>query len=128
MERRLRARGTDDEDKIKQRLETAGEEIKHAEIDGFHDKIFVNDNLTEAFEELEKYIFQTDVAVADATGADSTGANATGADSTGADPAGAEDTPAAEEGEGEGASEAVSAKDGEDTTMAEGEGGLAEKE
>ncbi|KFY87570.1 hypothetical protein V498_07114 [Pseudogymnoascus sp. VKM F-4517 (FW-2822)] len=121
LERRLRARGTDDEDKIKQRLETAGEEIKHAEIDGFHDKIFVNDNLTEAFEELEKYIFQTDVAVADATGADSTGA-----DSTGADAAGAEETPAAEEGEG--ASEAVGAEEGEDTTMTEGEGGVAEKE
>lgn len=121
MERRLRARGTDDEDKIKQRLETAGEEIKHAEIDGFHDKIFVNDNLTEAFEELEKYIFQTDVAVADATGADSTGG-----DSTGADAAGAEETPAAEEDEG--ASEAVGAKEGEDTTMAEGEGEVAEKE
>lgn len=121
MERRLRARGTDDEEKVKQRLETAGEEIKHAEIEGFHDKIFVNDNLTEAFEELEKYIFQADVAVADATSTD-----ATGADFTGANAAGAKETPAAEEGEG--ASEAAGTKEGEDTTMAEGEGEVAEKE
>lgn len=105
LEKRLRERGTDDEEKIKQRLEIAREEIKHAEIEGFHDKIIVSDNLTEAFDELEKYIFQTDAA-------------------------GAEESPAGEAGEGgEGAAEAVSAvAEGDDTTMAEGDAGAAEKE
>lgn len=56
----MRSRGTDTEDKIKQRLETATSEIKHAEIEGFHDKILVNDNLTEAYEQLKKFIFGSD--------------------------------------------------------------------
>ncbi|KFY05417.1 hypothetical protein O988_00006 [Pseudogymnoascus sp. VKM F-3808] len=102
LEKRLRARGTDDEEKVKQRLETAAEEIKQAEIEGFHDKILVNDNLTDTFEELEKYIFQADdTAVAEASAGD----------------------------EGEGAAEATSAvAEGDDTTMAEGNGEVAEKE
>lgn len=102
MEKRLRERATDDEDRIKQRLEIAIEEIKHSEVEGFYDKIIVNDNLNEAFDELEKYIFQTDVA-------------------------GAEETPAAEGSED--AAEAVTAAaEGDDTTMAEGGGEAAEKE
>lgn len=102
LEKRLRERGTDDEEKIKQRLEIASEEIKHAEIEGFYDKVIVNDMISDTFDELEKYIFQTD------------------------DTAAAE-TPAAERGES--ATEAVSAvTEGDDTTMAEGDGEAAEKE
>jgi guanylate kinase len=102
LEKRLRARGTDDEEKVKQRLETAAEEIRQAEIEGFHDKILVNDNLTDTFEELEKYIFQADdTAVEEASAGD----------------------------EGEGTAEATSAvAEGDDTTMAEGNGEVAEKE
>ncbi|KFY40787.1 hypothetical protein V495_05256 [Pseudogymnoascus sp. VKM F-4514 (FW-929)] len=102
LEKRLRARSTDDDEKVKQRLETAAEEIKQAEIEGFHDKVLVNDNLTETFEELEKYIFQ--------------------ADDTAAEEASAGD-------EGQGATEAASeVVEGDDTTMAEGNGEAAEKE
>ncbi|OBT83198.1 hypothetical protein VE02_09148 [Pseudogymnoascus sp. 03VT05] len=109
LEKRLRARGTDDDEKVKQRLETAAEEIKHAEIEGFHDKIIVNDNLTNTFDVLEKYIFQ-----ADAAGTEETPATA-----------GTGETPAAEEAEG--ATEAVSAvAEGDDTTMAEGDAVVAE--
>ncbi|KFY24859.1 hypothetical protein V493_04986 [Pseudogymnoascus sp. VKM F-4281 (FW-2241)] len=102
LETQLRERGTDNEEKIKQRLEIAGEEIKHAEIEGFHDKILVNDNLTEMFEEMEKYIFQTEDAAA-------------------------EETPASERAEV--APEAVNAvAEGDDTAMAEGDAGATEKE
>ncbi|KFY06104.1 hypothetical protein V491_08854 [Pseudogymnoascus sp. VKM F-3775] len=102
LEKRLRERATDDEDRIKQRLETAIEEIKQSEVEGFHDKVIVNDDLNDAFVELEKYIFQTDAA-------------------------GAEETPAAEVGED--AAEAVTAAgEGDDTTMAEGGGEAADKE
>lgn len=115
LEKRLRARGTDDDEKVKQRLETAAEEIKHAEIEGFHDRILINDDLTGTFEELEKYIFQTDAS-------------------------GTEETPSAEEveaateavstvAEAEGATEAVSAvAEGDDTTMVEGDAAPVEKE
>lgn len=119
LEKRLRGRGTDDDEKVKQRLETAAEEIKHAEIEGFHDKILVNDNLSDTFDELEKYIFQADAAGTDETPA------ATGTDETSA-AAGTGETPATEGGEG--ATEAVSAvAEGDDTTMAEGDA-VAEKE
>jgi len=102
LEKRLRARGMDDEEKVKQRLETAAEEIKQAEIEGFHDKILVNDNLADTFEELEKYIFQAD------------------------DTAAEEASPGEE---GEAATEAASAvAEGDDTTMAEGNGEATEKE
>lgn len=110
LERRLRARGTDDEEKVKQRLETAAEEIKQAEIEGFHDKILINDNLTDTFDDLEKYIFQADPAGTEETPA----------------AAGTGETPVTEEGEG--ATEAVSAvAEGDDTTMAEGDGPAEEE-
>ncbi|OBT64895.1 hypothetical protein VE03_06452 [Pseudogymnoascus sp. 23342-1-I1] len=126
LEKRLRARGTDDEEKVKQRLVTAAEEIKQAEIEGFHDKILVNDNLTDAFEELEKYIFQTDAAETDAAETDAAGTDAAKTDAHGVEATGAEETPVAEEGEG--ASEAAGTKEGDDTTMAEADGEVAEKD
>ncbi|KAG0648438.1 THO complex subunit 1 [Hyphodiscus hymeniophilus] len=54
---RLRRRGSDDEDKIKARLEIAEKELQQAKVEGFHDKIFVNDDLQKTYEKLEKYIF-----------------------------------------------------------------------
>ena len=61
--------------------------------------------MTEAFDELEKYIFQTDAA-------------------------GAKEAPTSEVGEGgEGVAEAmIAVAEGDDTTMAEGDAGAAEKE
>jgi hypothetical protein len=57
LEERLRRRGSDDEEKIKARLEIAVEELEHAKLEGFHDKTFVNDDLQSTYDVLEKYIF-----------------------------------------------------------------------
>jgi guanylate kinase len=128
LEKRLRARGTDDDEKVKQRLETAAEEIKHAEIEGFHDKILINDDLTGTFEELEKYIFQTDAAETEETPAAEEAEGATEAVSAVAE---GDDTTMAEGdvAKDEGATEAVSAvAEGDDTTMVEGDAAAVEKE
>lgn len=141
LEKRLRARGTDDDETVKQRLETAAEEIKHAEIEGFHDKILINDDLTGTFEELEKYIFQTDAAETEETPAAEEAEGATEAVSAVAKDEGAPETVSAvAEGDNttmaegdvakdEGATEAVSAvAEGGDTTMVEGDAAAVEKE
>ncbi|KAF4628109.1 hypothetical protein G7Y89_g10040 [Cudoniella acicularis] len=60
LEQRLKRRGSDDENKIRARLEIAEKELEHAKIDGFHDKILVNDVLEDTFKALESYIFGTD--------------------------------------------------------------------
>jgi THO complex subunit 1 len=75
LERRLRSRGEDSEEKIRVRLEIARDETDHSESRGFHDKIIVNDDLSTAFSELEQFVYQKkdpteDVAIA---GADYTG-------------------------------------------------------
>jgi THO complex subunit 1 len=57
LERRLQRRGSDDEDKIKQRLVIAERELEQAKVEGFHDKIFVNDDLETTYRNLESYIF-----------------------------------------------------------------------
>jgi THO complex subunit 1 len=57
LSQRLRRRGSDDEDKIKARLEIAEKELEQAKVEGFHDKIFVNDDLQKTYEQLENYIF-----------------------------------------------------------------------
>ena len=57
---RLRRRGSDDEDKIQARLEIAEKELAQAQVEGFHDKIIVNDDLRKTYEELERYIFGWD--------------------------------------------------------------------
>lgn len=53
LERRLRGRGTDEEDVIRKRLERAKEELEHTRQ---FDKVIVNDKLEEAIEETEKII------------------------------------------------------------------------
>lgn len=60
LSQRLRRRGSDDEDKIKARLEIAEKELAQAKVEGFHDKIVVNDDLQKTYEQLEKYIFGYD--------------------------------------------------------------------
>jgi len=57
LQERLRLRGSDDDDKIKARLESAEKELAHADLEGFHDKVFVNDDLEVTYAALEKYIF-----------------------------------------------------------------------
>ena len=61
---RLRRRGSDDEDKIKTRLEIAEKELAQAKAEGFHDKIFINDDLQKTYEQLERYIFDGDDEIA----------------------------------------------------------------
>ena len=56
----MRQRGSDDEENIKQRLEIARRELQQAELEGFHDKTFVNDDLETTYRKLESYIFYTD--------------------------------------------------------------------
>ena len=48
---------------MKVRLEIAEKELAQAEVEGFHDKIFVNDDLQKTYEQLEKYIFGFEDAV-----------------------------------------------------------------
>lgn len=60
LEQRLRRRGSDGEEKIKQSLEIAKRELQQAELEGFHDKTFVNDDLETTYRKLESYIFYTD--------------------------------------------------------------------
>lgn len=56
----MRRRGSDDEDKIKARLEVANKELEQAGLEGFHDKAFVNDDLEVTYKSLESYIFGDD--------------------------------------------------------------------
>ena len=53
----MRRRGSDDEEKIKARLEIANKEIEQVNLEGFHDKTFVNDDLESTYKSLESYIF-----------------------------------------------------------------------
>jgi len=57
LETRLRKRGLDPEEKIKERLATADLELEQSKVEGFHDKIIINDDLEVTFKELESYIF-----------------------------------------------------------------------
>jgi len=38
-------------------MQIAKEEIAQSKVEGFHDKIIVNDDLSRAYEELEEYVF-----------------------------------------------------------------------
>lgn len=59
LEARLRGRGTETEESIKQRLDRAKEEIAFNEEGGF-DKTIVNNDLKKAYEELEKWVYRTE--------------------------------------------------------------------
>ena len=54
LEQRLRGRGSDRDEDIRLRLEVAKRELEFAET-GFHDKVIVNDDLEQAFRELEHF-------------------------------------------------------------------------
>jgi THO complex subunit 1 len=57
LQRRLQRRGSDDEETIQKRLEIAQRELEQAKMEGFHDKIFVNDDLETTYKQLENYVF-----------------------------------------------------------------------
>ncbi|KAI1366973.1 guanylate kinase [Xylaria arbuscula] len=54
---RLRGRGTESEESIQKRLTTAEAELEYSKTPGVHDIIITNNNIEEAFEKLNKYIF-----------------------------------------------------------------------
>ncbi|POS74693.1 guanylate kinase, partial [Diaporthe helianthi] len=60
LEARLRGRGTEDEGSVQRRLAQARAELDYAET-GVHDKIIVNHDLGEAYQELEDFIFNKSV-------------------------------------------------------------------
>ncbi|KAI0818138.1 guanylate kinase [Xylaria sp. FL0064] len=57
LEQRLRGRGTESEESIQKRLERAQAELEYTETPGVHDIIITNDNIEEAFQRLEEFIF-----------------------------------------------------------------------
>jgi len=57
LERRLRLNNTFLEETVQARLEGAKDDIMHSEIEGFYEKVIINDDLTSTFEELEQFLF-----------------------------------------------------------------------
>jgi guanylate kinase len=56
LERRLRGRGTEKEDAIQKRLTQAERELEYARTEAKGDKVIVNDNLDDAYRELEEWV------------------------------------------------------------------------
>jgi len=57
LERRLKQKGSETEEKIQRRIETAKREFEQAKVEGVYDKVLVNDDLDATLGELEKYVF-----------------------------------------------------------------------
>ena len=55
LDKRLRERGTDKEEAIKERLAQAEKEIEFSKTPGVHDKILVNDDLEKAWQEFRAF-------------------------------------------------------------------------
>ncbi|KAK3673841.1 guanylate kinase [Recurvomyces mirabilis] len=55
LEQRLRGRGTDKEEAIRERLEQAEKEIEFSKTEGVHDRIIVNDELERAWGEFRAF-------------------------------------------------------------------------
>lgn len=53
----MRKRGLDSEEKIQERLAIADKELEQLKVEGFHDKIIINDDLDKTYKELEDYVF-----------------------------------------------------------------------
>ncbi|KAI1858914.1 uncharacterized protein JN550_012373 [Neoarthrinium moseri] len=58
LEKRLRGRGTEDEDAVVKRLDQARVELEFAKTPGVHDITIVNDDLDKAYAELEAYVYK----------------------------------------------------------------------
>lgn len=56
LEERLRGRGTETEESIQKRLARARVELKYGETPGNFDVVLVNDNATETYQELKKFL------------------------------------------------------------------------
>jgi guanylate kinase len=58
LEQRLRGRGTEKEESIQKRLAQARLELEYSKTPGAHDLIIVNDDLENAYTELEQFVFK----------------------------------------------------------------------
>lgn len=58
LEERLRGRGTDSEDSIQTRLAQAKNEIEYCKSEGKDDKVVVNDDLDQAFKDLDQWVMK----------------------------------------------------------------------
>lgn len=58
LEKRLRGRGTEKEESIQKRLAQARLELEYSKTPGAHDLIIVNDDLENAYTELEQFVFK----------------------------------------------------------------------
>jgi guanylate kinase len=58
LEQRLRGRGTEKEESVQKRLAQARNELEYSQTPGVHDLIIVNDDLENAYTELEEFVFQ----------------------------------------------------------------------
>ncbi|KAL8736362.1 MAG: hypothetical protein Q9181_002439, partial [Wetmoreana brouardii] len=56
LDKRLRGRGTEDEESLKKRLEQAEREMAFSKEEGVHDCIIVNDDLEKAYWEVEEWV------------------------------------------------------------------------
>ncbi|MCJ1390111.1 hypothetical protein MMC18_009094 [Xylographa bjoerkii] len=56
LEKRLRGRGTENEDSLQKRLTQAKAEMAYAKEEGVHDMVVVNDDLDRAYKELEEWV------------------------------------------------------------------------
>lgn len=56
LERRLRGRGTEDEDGLRKRLQQAERELEYSKVEGVHEKVIVNDDVDRAYKELEEWV------------------------------------------------------------------------
>lgn len=57
LERRLKQKGAESEEKIEERINMAKQEFEEAKVEGVHDKVLVNGDLGSTLEELENYVF-----------------------------------------------------------------------
>lgn len=57
LEVRLRGRGSEKDEVVRERLAQAKAEVEYADTRGVHDKIIVNDDLDKAYKELEGFVF-----------------------------------------------------------------------
>lgn len=60
LEERLRKRGTDPEESIRERLKRAAFEMEYANRPGSHDLVLVNDDLDETYKKLEKFCLENE--------------------------------------------------------------------
>jgi guanylate kinase len=56
LEKRLKGRGTESEEAVRNRLAQAVKELEYAESEGAHDFVIVNDDLETAYQRLDGYI------------------------------------------------------------------------